>query len=537
MTHTLPIQVIHQQIGGGSPVDITPWITDLEFRSTSPGGYASATFTLNLPLVELPIQYTQYSLIDIVDTATSNVLWQGHAEDPDRHAGPDGESFRITATGVCSTLQDIKRPYNVIDTKLDSFAKGAPPITLEACQMDVDADENVGGPGWLLSIPAGTTAPGPIGYLTYEPMTQSGQLIGSICLTDIQSGQTTEFAFGVITATGIAVQHVASSAASPHVLLAGVHFGDTAYFHASWEKITGAPQKVGDDCWCRFGNVIVKAKLLDKFGSVVIAPPTTYTYWLEILGDILGSGWWMLAVDGPTAIIDIGGPAPVHIPQFAFPDGVTAQDILDELLLKEPGYTWLITNRLINGKHQFVWVRRPGVISFDVDLAYEGIDCPGGVADLFNAVTVRWKDQMSNTRSQRFTSSVPMLTAAGLVREEIIDLGDNVESNGSTVASTAAAFLAEHAFPTRSGTLTVSRPLFNMTTDQFQNPWTLTAPFLVRIASGAIPDPPGDVRDGVTVFECVAVTYRTSDATAVLDLEETPRFGSPKRGYDPRRRS
>lgn len=522
MTHTLPIQVIHRQVDRSDPVDITPWITNLEFRSTSPGGYSNASFTLNIPLAGLPIEYTQYSRIDIVNTASSTVLWQGLARDPGRTSGPDGQSFNMTAVGVSSTLKDINIPYVGIDSSLDGFGRGAPPIMQEGCSVSVDVDAAVGGAGLLFTLTPGTVAFGGIGYVTYLPMTQSGQQIGSFCATDIESGQGSGFVFGYVAATGIAASHAWSPTAVANELLAGVHFGDTNYMHMSWENSSGPATEVGQDCWTRVGRTIVKPKLYDKSGSLVIAPPTTYTTWFEIVNDMLGGSGRMILVDGPAAFLDTGGPAPVHIDHFAFPDGVTCQEIFDELLTKEPIYTWLITAELPSGKYLFVWERRPTAVAYDADLDFEYIDCPGTITDLYNALVVRWRDEMGNIRSSRFTSSVPMLSAAGLTRSFILDLGDNVEATGATVASTAAAFLAEHAFPTRAGTLTVSRPLFNDLTDEWVDPWELGPPFLIRVP-GTTPGAPGDERDGTTVFECVGVTYRTADATATLDLEQRPR--------------
>lgn len=646
MTHTLPIQVIHQKVGGGDPVDITPWVDSLEFRSTSPGGYATASFTLNIPLVDLPITYTQYSWIDIVNTASSTVLWEGLGEDPGRFSGPDGQTFRFTAVGASSTFKDIKRPYVAIDSSLESWTRGAPPYMQETTALAVDSEVSVGGPAILMSVPSGTTLPGGfgIGYVQYLPMTQSRQLIGSIQAIDMESGQDDEFLIGFLglyqktpvsaatvgpgvlaldfiagniidgvvltpgmriliknqinpvengvgvvqiigapvrpsdadtpaeltyatvpvnsgtlnagrsftqvtvnpvlgvspvifvpypAAGSLVASHVVSSIPTFTQLLSGIDFGFLNSIALTWQKTDGAVE-AGSACWTRFGSIIVKPILHDRFGTVVSNPPTEFTTWREMVGDLLGTSTRLALIDGPTAYLDdaFEGPPPTPITHRTYPDGVTADEILADLLLTEPAYTWAVWGRLPNEKYLFEWRPRPGVIAYEADLAFEALDCPGSTAELWNSVAVRWRDQTGNILSARYASDVPLLTAAGLVREEVIDLGDNVDASGSTVEVTALGFLSDHARPIRSGTLTVTRPLFHEGLEEFVDPWQLVPPFWIRVtgATSALL-PLSDEPDGATVFEVVGVTYSTSTASAVLDLDQPrPRWRRPEMG-------
>lgn len=525
MTNTLPLQVVHSRPDHTGQTDISKYVSDLEFRSTSPGGYSTASFTYNGPLAGLPIDYTQYSRIDVIDTALGIPAWQGLCEDPGRYAGQDGQSFRMTAVGVSSTLKDIRRPYVGIDASMDSWKQGAPPYILEAASFSQDSDTNVGGPAMLISIPSGTYlgANGGIGYITYLPMLESGQRIGSVQWTDIESGQDGTFVVGSVTQTGTASVRHASGIPGDALILAGVHFGATSWVHLTWERTFGPDVTVGEGCWTRFGSMVVKPVAVDKFGNVITNPPTLWTTWPEIVSDLLGGSGRMSLIDGPSAVLNTNGSDPEHLFHFAFPDGVTAEEILTELLTYEPQYTWLVGVRQSNLKHQFIWIPRPQSVSFDLDLTIDGFDVQASTAELWNSVTVRWRDQLDNIRSQRFAGSpIPALDRLHLTRETILDLGDNTEATGQNVAKAASSFLDEHKFPIRGGTATVSRKLRNHLTGQDVDPWLMDPPFLVRV-SGATPAGPADDRDGESVFECVGVTYNANSASATLDLEQAPR--------------
>lgn len=517
-----------EQVGGGGEIDITKYTFDLEHANGSPGGYLDASWVFNRKLTALSESYGPYSPITIVDTADGEPIWEGHLEDPGRYAGEDGEAFRMHALGGCSSTEDIERPHVGIDSAVDSWGRGLAPWMREEVNVDADENDGVTGPGVMMVAPSGTliTAAQGIGYIHYLPMMQSRQLIGSVMTIDIESGQDAGFrvghVFGLDEFAGVYnASHVAAPVPTSGVMLSGVQFGFANTCALAWDR-TGPDVVAGDACWTRWGGFRVKPILVDRDGDLVVSPPTGWTTWREQVGDMLGSDW-LTMVDGPASYLDddFDGPAPVQIKHLIYPDGVTAAGRLADLLQKEPWATWHIWGRTGAGKYYFEVVPKPTQIAYECDTAYEGLDCPGSTAELWNTVWVRGRDPLGNIASVRVTGGpAPILAAAGVDREKIIDQGDNTFTVGEALA-TGNAFLTYHARPIRSGTATVSRSLYNELTDEWVKPHRLRAPFRARF-SGAIAGSPGTTPDGASVFDVVSVRYSTTNARATLTLDQQP---------------
>lgn len=527
MTIPLPLQVLMLPINGSTGwLDITDYTENLEWHHTIPGGFAAVSFDLNTALTALP-EFDPYSLVQVWDTLIAEQIFAGLLLDPARAADASGEAYRMQALGASSTFKDITQPRIWIDSSLESWGRGQPPYQLEAVTTQVDKADIVNGPGICMTANSGTGLDASTGlsYVTYLPFIQTGQKIGSVDVTDAGGpGGDTSFLVRYSVAAGDVRTHPMSTSTTSVVLLSGIDFDPidavSEYMNLAWET-GGSAVDAQDGLWQRFGNIYVKPVLATAAGVTVESPPTNYTTWFEVVGDLLGGSTWLELIDGPSAYLSPAGPPPQPIPHFAYPDGTTAEDVLKDLMTTEQAYYWAAWEQLENGKYRFEWQVWPTEVTYDFDLAFEYLDSPGSASDLYNAVTVRWRDPTGNINSQTFTGDCPILDLAGLVRCHLIDLGDNVDSYGITVTSTAEQFLAEHVFPTRSGTLTVHRNVYNNILGVDIPPWNLRPPFLCSV-SGDIPGDIGDTRDGLTVFRCIGVRYRTGDAAAILELDTTP---------------
>jgi hypothetical protein len=235
----------------------------------------------------------------------------------------------------------------------------------------------------------------------------------------------------------------------------------------------------------------------------------------EVVTDLLGRV--LNKFDGLNATIVGSG---VDIDQLAYPDGTTADTILEELQLYDPGFYWAAwESNPANGLARFEYVPWPSTVRYDATTE-DGFDAPSSASDLYNRVRVRWLDPGNFIRHTVRTQTVPELSDAGLTREAYIDISDEM---GSPIMAAYVGdnFLNEHRYPPNAGTLRVARPISDNDTGRTVMPWEILPGNLIRVR-GVQPrvdalNPTN--RDGVTVFRVISVDFNASDGIATLELD------------------
>ena len=241
---------------------------------------------------------------------------------------------------------------------------------------------------------------------------------------------------------------------------------------------------------------------------------------VEVVGDLLGRK--LHQFDGAGAYLVGSG---VDIYQLAYPDGVTAADILDVIAVFDPGYYWAAwESNPQTDKYRFEY--RPWPTNF---IRYEattddGFDSPGSATELYNSVHVRWRDGLNRVRATIRTQSVPVLTAAGLTRQAHIDVADEM-GDATNAIYIGDNFLGEHKYPPNAGTLRVARPILDNLTGRMVMPWEIRPGHLIRVRGV---NPRQDLlnpttRDGVTVFQLLSMEYNASDNSANVELDSISR--------------
>jgi hypothetical protein len=145
--------------------------------------------------------------------------------------------------------------------------------------------------------------------------------------------------------------------------------------------------------------------------------------------------------------------------------------------------------------------------------------------ELFDSVVVAYRDTAGKYQTSRLTQTVPELVAAGISREGYIDLGDQGSAGNATQVGTQ--FLAEHATPPNRGTVTIKRPIRDLVTGRWIQPWEIRPGTLMRV-QGVTPrpdalNPVGIGRDAQTIFRLVAATYSANDNAVVCELDSYSR--------------
>jgi hypothetical protein len=511
---------------------VTADVHDVTFRSTAPGGFASASITLSRPLSLQPDEIAYYANLYVYDARNGNVVWQGRLEDPGRALdGTKGEVWNINAVGPAAHAQDVERPLIYADTQISDMFRVD---NATAPTANGGMAEDPGGTSknaLVLSFPQGLTlATNDRVCMRYYKLVASGQKLAGYAFTVIMGNsfptlyhaqsqvyiyggggsQPTDIGFG-------------SSSPTPANSFIGSGWTNSGQNAINLRIIyLGAGGTLGDDNeWASFYDFKVIATRYDKNGNEIVSgygvndlTPKAHQIVADLLGRVLPK------YDGPNASIATNTYA---IDQLAYPDGVTPAKVLDDLMDLEPAYYWAAwESNPITGKYRFEWLAWPTTVRYEAT-AVDGIDSPGSAVDLYNQVRARWKAYDGSIQTTQRTQTVQILTDAGLTREAYIDLGDNIGSTANSIQA-ADAFLADHAAPPNAGTLRISRPIPDYVTGRMVMPWEIRPGQLIRVR-GILPrvnSLNASARDGVTVFRIIAVTYTASSATAELELDSYP---------------
>ena len=507
---------------------ITAQVRDLSFRSTVPGGFANIQIKLDRPLSIQPDEIDYFAACFIYDGRTGETVCEGLLEDPGRTAGRSGQTWALTAMGPAARAYDRTVPLIYVDRRHEPWKlhnASAPPWERVALG---EGNSN----GLQLAVrQGGTLATGETGRgrLTYSAIAETGQLLGRVAsswdtglsgaddviqlLTSLNNGSTTKQDEDNWSTSG---GTVSASRGGGNPITAGHNWCDLTSIHA------GAPLTVVNDTqWATFTNIVVRALLKDAAGADIITDYTLDTVLAsQIVTDLLGR--LLTVYDGPGAAVAATSYA---IDQLAYPDGVSPGNLLEDLMRFEPGFFWAAWESNAAGKHRFEWSQWPATIGYDATIV-DGFSSPGSAAELYNEVTVRWRDK-SGIRTVTRSLPVAALTAAGLTRTEFIDLGDEVGSQDNA-ERVGDQFLLEHAVPPVAGQLAISRPIGadpGLGGGRTVAPWQIRPGRLIRVR-GTVPSMDAlssSARDGAVVFQIKAVDYRADANTATLELDSRPR--------------
>lgn len=519
--------------------DITAEVRDLSFRWTDPGGYASCQVSLHRPLTLTPDEIAYYGQLVVYDTRNASVVWDGRLEDPGRSAGSDGQVWELAATGGQAHTRDSTLPLIYVQQlgsgDFERAATNAPGGT-------VNGGDDPGGSGkdsLVLQFPQGQGInTGSQVNARYSAVARAGQKLGLIGYAwDGGSGDADMLVRSVVSTGGGASDIPRSEA----ITTAGGAYA-TRVVSTNWvngrdtldlryyRNAGGAYTVPSDLAWVSFFDVNVAAMRYNASGAELIGPgsPTGFAGYTstvlasDVVADLLGRV--LTGYDGSAATVATTTHAIDHL---AYPDGVTADRVLEDLRALEPGFTWRVWERNSSGKFHFEWVARPSSVRYEADTV-DGYNSQGSGEGIYNAVTVRWRDSAGRVQETIRTSTVPALTAAGLTRQAQIDLGSDV---GSLANATRAGdqFLAEHQYPPNAGRLRIARPIVDVQSGRMVQPWEIR-PGLIRVkgVQPRIDALNASARDGVTIFRIVSADYRASDGAATLELDSyartTPRL-------------
>lgn len=526
-----PTQDVGAAVDGSLPIPISVRLTtdtadillidevrDLTFRSVAPGGFASASVTLARSIALDAPEIALYGRMYIYDTRSGDTLWEGRVEDPGRAAHSDGEQFAITAIGPSGHAKDESFAYLPIDTSVNHFVKFGGSSRNTTVSTGNDASDR---DGVEIAFPGGTPAASPQ-YVSARSLRiyGGGETLGSVRATAASSDTSPSWEERLYVYTG---------AGSPQLIDSNtISTSDIAYYgevgsdftaganipHFRFDKLTASSTPT-DKVNVFWRDIVIRSVMADEEGNALTDYSATYVTGSQIVQDLVGR--FTTQFDGLDAFIET---TTTQITQFAYPDGVTVADALNDVIAIEGAFYWAAWETVRrSGLWRFEFRSWPTTVRYEAGIE-DGWESPGSATDLYNKVIVSYKDIVGNDQVVYRTSTVDALTAAGLTRTARIELGSE---NGSLAAAQQAGdnYLAEHNVPSKNGRLTLARQILDYDKGMLVDPWAVRPGGLIRVR-GVSPEPNAlnpDGRDGVTIFRVVAVTFRASDGTAELELD------------------
>ena len=520
MSLQVPLEV---QIGSAH---VTRKIDGLTFRKEAIGGLQSVALTLAAPLSQMAVNALDQ--VRLTDARSGEIIGEARIADPGRSANDQGQRYSLMAFGPAATASDTNRMLVVIDQTMDEGWRRVKRANSAGGDIGKSTKPNTDGTDAIVAqfSQGKTVDTGNQLAVRYERIRDADQRLGSVAY-DWDAGRTdANFAARVVgvldnTPDGSAAKSSTwDTAGGSHRIVYTTDFtiGRNQFDLEAYYSGAGTSPTT-DRYWASFANIIIRSLLYDQAGGDQ-GNAQDYVKADWVVEHLLGGGW-LSQFDGANASIDTSGAQ--QIDQMAYPDGISAREVLDDLMALEPSLYWTSGPNITGNGYQFFWKLWPTTVRYEATMEDTG-DFPTSTQELYNAVTVRWRDPRGRPRRTTRTGACPILDAQGLTRTAILDIGDELGSipNAQRIGDN---FLAEHKYPPNAGTLTLARPIRDLQTGMMVDPHEIVEGSLIRVRGiESYPDAlNASSNDGQTVFRIWAYDYTSETHSSRLELDTYPR--------------
>lgn len=504
-------------------------VDDLEYASAVPGGYSMASFRLSRPLSIDPAELHWFTKCYIYDGRNGLTVFQGTLTDPGRLVASDGERWAVTVEGPVAHAHDKVVPWVYVDQNLERWLDYY--LNSPGGRSEKQPTADVAATG-RIKLSVGVNESALAGFARgyqYNGLRETGQHLARMAYswdtgkTDANWNLRMRIGNGTLASLEDDVTwNVAGGTGGGVITTDWASTIDLTAF--TIERFTSTDTPAAETAWAIFTDIILRGTIYGLGATELTAAAdyaNDYILASEVVKDLLGR----LLPEWDVANASVAATS-YQIKQLAYPDGASAYQILQDLLMLEPGYFWAVWEDGPGLKPAFTYQAWPAIVELEATTE-DGFDSPGSTTDLYDKVNVRWRDILGRIRRTERTNTVPLLSDAGKTRTAFIDIAD-VMGDSLNADRVGDQFLAEHASPPNAGTLTVARPITNIEIGRTLQPWELPrhAPGkLIRVRDVL---PRGDAlnatgRDAVTVFRVVGARYNARDNVATLDLDSSPR--------------
>lgn len=497
-----------------------------KFQKADPGGYKSASFTIDQRLGYRSDMIQPYSRIYFYNKLNGKTVFEGDIAHPGRSIADDGPLLDVTVEGGVERLNDWSGQRIFIDTDMQAWVQSSQ-NTIGAT-LEVGDDRAVGGTDALtLGFPNSFHVEQNYrAEAVYYRIRDAGQELGRFnyswdCgLTNASWRIRSIFSPPSFLSRDQAAT-LSGSGGSGAVVGGSIPVGaNLAFLQMLWNS-TGSNTGTADTVWTSFLAPTVVARLHLQDGTF---KTTGYVDWLTadvVCADLLGS-LLTSTFDGANAKLDAG--TGYNILQLAYPDGVTPRQVLDDLMTFEPSCTYIVGASMPGvDKYSFQWLSRTNVPRYEFCTWIDDYQAGPQSVDQYNEVVTRWKSPTGLSKSTTMTQSIPEMTAMGRTRRFFQDLSDSVSSSANATQATSNT-LNDHRFPQNGGQVTVSRPVVDLWTGRRVPPSEIDPAYLCRIV-GVSPSRDAlnnNPRNGSTLCRIVTTDYDAASDSVTVSLDSEP---------------
>lgn len=500
----------------------------VNFNKVDPGGYKAANFVVSRKLGYRSDIIQPYSRIYFYDRRTGNTIWEGDVTHPGHSVSDDGALLEVQVDGSVERLNDWSGARIYVDRDMQAWAKTSTSVVA----TNIEVGDDRGGSGLdALTLAFPTDLHVDTNFRCegiYTRILESGQTVGRFDYTT-DDGHTSGSPGWLVrmlytppsTVARSEILNVAGHTSSPQNI-AGTN-ANVLVCQLIWTSGASSTGTSGNDIvWTSLRGLVVVARLFKKDGTNETTGLTNAVTAARVWGDMLGD---MLApiFDGVNATVDVGTNTDIF--QLVYPDGTNCTQIANDLLTYEPGMTYLAgASNPVDNKYSLQFVSRATTIRYE---ALEWMDIHQGGAqevEQYNEVATRWKTPVGNIRMTVATQSIPEMSAVGRTRRFFQDLGQ-IMGDASNVTTANATVLQDHRYPANTGSVVINRPIVDLFTGRYVQPYEIEPSYLIRLV-GVAPSP--DVlnwtgsSNGAAICKIVQTSYNAQEGAATLDLDSLP---------------
>lgn len=520
---------------GIDSVTLTPYVSNLSFRSVDPGGFGSVTFDLARSVDAASFPFG--AEVSVFDSETGEQVAGGRMLNPGRGVSSSGEVWNVSVLGEgLAHTQERKQPYILIDSRLEPWYSGA--STSIDRKWDVGtAPDDENQPGLRFTINQTSVGIGAFtnaNYYTfgeYEPEAVDETVhIGGYSIThregrtDSSSRLETQIRY-LGTITDLSDQGFSSSVRTVSKQI-GTNWPTTdriRNMNLVFVRQSSILTVVPDDDWIIVYDIHVSAVRKDRNGDDLHTAgiyTRNHVFAHEAIIDAFAR--YCPRFDLIHARIDT---STFQHKQLVWPDGINTFELLDHLMSLEPAYTWAVWEKQTNGKYRVEWRAKDTDVRYEIG-SEDGFSVTGGEND--RLARVWYTGDTTLGRYQAIDVDDPSQFSP-VIRVDNIYPTDtrqislsNIEGSDweSAAEDKAEAAIEDSKFKATAAQVTVAQLVYDHRLGRWVKPYQVLPGYLCRVAGVRSNLDTLNERevDGAAVFRIVSNDYSVDQGSSRLEL-------------------
>lgn len=497
------------------------------FQKGDPGGFKSASFVVDQRLGFRSDMVQPYSRIYIYNRRNGDTVFEGDVTNPGREISDNGALLQIQVDGAAERLSDWSGSRVFIDRDMTAWTKNNK-VSNSATTVNVGEDRGGSGADAVtLQFPTELhVVQDDRCEMGYHRLEESGQELG--WFNYAWDCGITNASWNIRTITGpsstaIRSQTATSSGSGGSGAVVGgtIPTGENLVLvQMRWNNVNPSNTGTSDIVWTSILRPTVVARLKMKDGSY----KTMGTYGdtitaSDVVHDMLAT---LLSGSFDTLNSRVDAGQALDFYQLAYPNGVTPAQVLEDLMKYENGCTWYAgASTPVNDKFTFKWVSRSTTPRYEAVVWNDDYTAGTQATDQFNEVATRWVSAAGIPKITVASQTIPEMGTRA--RRFFQDLSDTV-TDVNSVATTNAAMLADHRYPSNAGQVKIERSVVDLLTGRRIQPFEIEPGYMIRLV-GVNPHPDAlnaTQSNGSSVCRIVNTDYSGQDHSVTLDLDAVP---------------